>query len=300
MNDFKRLLENDFPKEKLFYDEPMRKHTTFRIGGCADVFACPSTILEVCSLIELCNTQKTPFFMMGNGSNLLVGDKGIRGVVISLSKNFSNIACVDGKVKAQSGALLSAVAHFAYTKGLAGMAFAAGIPGTMGGAVCMNAGAYGGEMKQIIDTVCVYDHGEIKTYQNEELGFDYRTSRIQKEGLCVLEATLALTEGDPHDIKQEMTRLNQLRNEKQPVDKPSAGSTFKRPEGYFAGKLIMDAGLQGFSVGGAQVSTKHAGFVINTGNATAADVLGLVAHVKAVVFETSGIKLQEEIKYIGE
>lgn len=300
MRDFKRLIEDNFPNERLLFDEPMDKHTSFKIGGSADIFVMPESASEIDFLIKGCKEHSVPFCIIGNGTNLLVADKGIRGVVIQIYKEFGDIRVTSNKIEAGSGALLSAIAYEAIQNGLTGMEFAAGIPGTLGGALCMNAGAYGGEMKDIADSVTVYHNGGIKTYENNELGFAYRTSLIQKQDMCVLSAVISLKSGDRDKIKQKTQELNKSRSDKQPLNKPSAGSTFKRPEGDFAGRLIMDSGLRGMRIGGAAVSEKHCGFVVNEGGATAEDVLKLIAHIKKVVLEKYNVELIEEIKIIGD
>lgn len=261
--------------------EPMKKHTTFRIGGPADYYLCPHSTEELQKILQICRENKLEFFILGNGSNLLVSDKGYRGVVIQLWKNFSDIETEDNTITVKAGALLSKVAAEALEESLTGMEFASGIPGTMGGAVMMNAGAYGGEMKDIIREVTVLTReGELLTLSKEEMNFGYRTSVVKEKGYVVISAELQLRKGDREEIRKVMDELKERRVTKQPLDMPSAGSTFKRPEGYFAGKLIMDAGLRGFSVGGAQISEKHCGFVVNKGDATAADVLGLIGEVQ--------------------
>jgi UDP-N-acetylmuramate dehydrogenase len=295
-----RLFEGVLSSDRIRLNAPMSEYTTFKTGGCADVLLSPSSVDEIKSIIGICKENKLNYIVIGNGSNLLVGDKGIRGVVIRLGREFSSVT-VDGcAVKAQAGALLSSVANTALKESLCGMEFAAGIPGTIGGAVCMNAGAYGGEMKDIIREVTVLCNGEAVTLTNEQAGFEYRNSDIMKKGMLVLETVMDLSKGSYDDIKAVMDDYSQRRRSKQPLDKPSAGSTFKRPEGHFAGKLIEDAGLKGFSIGGAQVSEKHCGFVVNTGGATSADILRLIDAVKARVYEASGVTLEPEVRMIGE
>ena len=281
--------------------EPMKKHTTFRIGGPADYYLCPHSTEELQKILQICRENKLEFFILGNGSNLLVSDKGYRGVVIQLWKNFSDIETEDNTITVKAGALLSKVAAEALEESLTGMEFASGIPGTMGGAVMMNAGAYGGEMKDIIREVTVLTReGELLTLSKEEMNFGYRTSVVKEKGYVVISAELQLRKGDREEIRKVMNELKERRVTKQPLDMPSAGSTFKRPEGYFAGKLIMDAGLRGFSVGGAQISEKHCGFVVNKGDATAADVLGLIGEVQKRVQEKFGVALEPEVKFLGE
>lgn len=281
--------------------EPMKKHTTFRIGGPADYYLCPHSTEEMQKILQICKENNIEFFILGNGSNLLVSDKGYRGAVIQLWKNFSDIIAEEKTITVKAGALLSKVAAEALEEGLTGMEFASGIPGTIGGAVVMNAGAYGGEMKDIIKEATVLTkEGEILTLSKEEMNFGYRTSVVKEKGYVVISVVLQLEKGDREKIRKVMDDLKERRVTKQPLDMPSAGSTFKRPEGYFAGKLIMDAGLRGFSVGGAQISEKHCGFVVNKGDATAADVLGLIREVQKRVQEQFGVTLEPEVKFLGE
>ena len=288
-------------KDRVLVDEPMKRHTTFRIGGPADFFLLPSTVDEVRGILEICREEELPYFILGNGSNLLVSDKGYRGVIIQLYRNFSNISVEGNEICASSGALLSQIAAAARNASLTGFEFAGGIPGTLGGAVFMNAGAYGGELKDVLkEAVVMTEQGEILTLPVEKLDMGYRTSRIKKAGYLVLEARLVLEQGDMDKIRDTTKDLTEKRVSKQPLEYPSAGSTFKRPEGYFAGKLIMDAGLRGYQVGDAQVSEKHCGFVINKGNATAADVLTLIENVREKVQEQFGVTLEPEVKVLGE
>lgn len=288
-------------KDRVLVDEPMKRHTTFRIGGPADFFLLPSTVDEVRGILEICHEEELPYFILGNGSNLLVSDKGYRGVIIQLYRNFSNISVEGNEICASSGALLSQIAAAARNASLTGFEFAGGIPGTLGGAVFMNAGAYGGELKDVLkEAVVMTEQGEILTLPVEKLDMGYRTSRIKKAGYLVLEARLVLEQGDMDKIRDITKDLTEKRVSKQPLEYPSAGSTFKRPEGYFAGKLIMDAGLRGYQVGDAQVSEKHCGFVINKGNATAADVLTLIENVREKVQEQFGVTLEPEVKFLGE
>lgn len=288
-------------KDRVLVDEPMKRHTTFRIGGPADFFLLPSTVDEVRGILEICREEELPYFILGNGNNLLVSDKGYRGVIIQLYRNFSNISVEGNEICASSGALLSQIAAAARNASLTGFEFAGGIPGTLGGAVFMNAGAYGGELKDVLkEAVVMTEQGEILTLPVEKLDMGYRTSRIKKAGYLVLEARLVLEQGDMDKIRDITKDLTEKRVSKQPLEYPSAGSTFKRPEGYFAGKLIMDAGLRGYQVGDAQVSEKHCGFVINKGNATAADVLTLIENVREKVQEQFGVTLEPEVKFLGE
>ena len=282
-------------------NEPMSKHTTFRIGGPAKYFAMPMNVEELSQVIASCRAYKTPFFLLGHGSNILVGDKGIDGVVIQLYKNFDNYSIEGNIVKAQAGAMLNKLGQDIKDAGLTGFEFASGIPGTLGGAVMMNAGAYGGEMKDIVKSVSLMDYdGNLVEKTGEEMDFSYRHSIIEDEDYIVLGATLELEKGDIRAISDKMMELAIARKTKQPLEFPSAGSTFKRPEGYFAGKLIMDAGLAGYSVGDACVSEKHCGFVINKGNASAEDVLNLIEDVKKKVYEKFGVELSPEVRLVGD
>ena len=288
-------------KKSVLLDEPMYKHTTFRVGGKADYFVMPHSVEEVQNLIALCRREKMPYYIMGNGSNLLVSDKGYRGLIIQIYKEMNAIVVQGDKIVAQAGALLSKVGNVALDAELTGFEFAAGIPGTVGGAVVMNAGAYGGEMKDILlSATIVTQEGEVKVLSIDQLELGYRTSIIGKENYVVLEARYQLEKGNKEAIRAKMDQLKTQRTTKQPLEYPSAGSTFKRPEGYFAGKLIQDAGLKGFQVGGAQVSEKHCGFVINTGEATAADIANLIEQVSEKVMQTFGVKLETEVKFLGE
>ncbi|MEE0885066.1 MAG: UDP-N-acetylmuramate dehydrogenase [Faecalimonas sp.] len=299
--DFYNQLINCIDEERVLVDEPMKKHTTFRVGGNADYFVMPQNAEEVKKIVALCKDAEVPYYILGNGSNLLVGDRGYRGVIIQIYKAMNDIQIEGDRVKAQAGALLSRVGTATLEAELTGFEFAAGIPGTVGGAVFMNAGAYGGEMKDIIvnATVLTQD-GDIITINKEDLELGYRTSVIAKKGYVVLEAEYQLQKGDKEAIRARMDELKCQRVTKQPLEYPSAGSTFKRPEGYFAGKLIQDAGLRGFQVGGAQVSEKHCGFVINKDQATAADIRELMRQVSDKVMQEFGVKLEPEVKTLGE
>ena len=288
-------------KDKVLFEEPMSSHTTFRIGGPAEVFLMPESYEQIRSALALCREEGLPYFVLGNGSNLLVSDSGYRGVIIQMDRNMGDIELKGTEIRACAGALLSSVAAAARKASLTGFEFAGGIPGTLGGAVVMNAGAYGGEMKDVLREVTVMTkEGDIRVIPSDRLELGYRTSIIKKAGYLVLEAVDALEKGDPQAIQEKTKELASKRTEKQPLDYPSAGSTFKRPEGYFAGKLIMDSGLRGFRVGGAQVSEKHCGFVINTGGATAKDVKELMDHVIRTVKEKYNITLEPEVKFLGE
>ncbi len=286
---------------KVLVNEPMNRHTTFRTGGAADIIADVSSADEVCALIRLCRSENVPYMIIGNGSNLLVSDHGIDGLVIHIGNAMSDIA-VDGRmIKAQSGILLSRLSRIAEQNSLSGIEFASGIPGTLGGGICMNAGAYGGELKDVIRSVTYADeNGDIHTISGADADFGYRHSIFSVNQYAVLECVMELDEGDYEQITAAMKDYAQRRADKQPLDMPSAGSTFKRPEGYFAGQLIEEAGLKGFSYGGAQVSEKHAGFVVNKGGATSSDIETLIGLVKEKVFENSGVILEPEVKIIGK
>lgn len=296
-----KRLEQTVGNDQFLRNEPMKKHITFRVGGPAACFLMPSTKEQIEEIVHICQEEKTPCFILGNGSNLLVSDQGYDGAVLQIYKNMNQVAVNGEQLQVQAGALLSAIARKALDAGLTGMEFAAGIPGTLGGAVVMNAGAYGGEMKDILESVTVLtSKGEQKKLYKEELQLGYRTSVVKEKGYIVLEAVLNLKKGDPEAIKSRMDELKEQRVTKQPLEYPSAGSTFKRPEGYFAGKLIQDAGLRGYQVGGAQVSEKHCGFVINKENATATDVVNLIHDVQRIVYEKFQVQLDTEVKFLGE
>lgn len=302
MTGFYEKLLGAADKDHIKVGEEMRKHTSFRVGGPAACFVTPTDENELAAVIVLCRREEVPFFILGNGSNLLVGDEGFEGVVISMD-SFSGCQ-VDketGIVKAGAGASLKRIALEAYKASLTGFEFAAGIPGTLGGAVVMNAGAYGSEMKEVLKSVKVLTtRGEVRELPVSELSLGYRTSCIIPKQYIVLEAKIRLRDGDEISIKNRMDELARRRKEKQPLEYPSAGSTFKRPEGHFAGKLIEEAGLRGFSLGGAQISEKHCGFVINKENATAADIRNLCEEVKKRVLKNSGVALEMEVKTLGK
>lgn len=297
---FLEALQKILKKEQYEIDEPMSSHITFRVGGTADYYLKPSAE-QLPAVINLCREFQEPWMIIGNGSNLLVGDKGIRGVVIEMGKNADEIIIDGNTITAEAGAMLAAVARKAAQKGLAGMEFASGIPGTIGGAVVMNAGAYGGEMKDIIKSVTVLTKtGEKSVLSKEELQLSYRHSCIPEAEYIVLKVELELAAEEAEDIEARMAELRKQRVQKQPLEYPSAGSTFKRPEGKFAGKLIQDAGLRGFQVGGAQVSEKHCGFVVNKDHATALDISRLIKEVQDKVEQEHGVRMETEVKYIGE
>ena len=298
MNNLTAALES--AKIEFKQNEPMKKHTSFKIGGAADLFVCPETAEQTAKAVKLAEENGVPVTVVGNGSNLLVSDLGIAGMVICLEK--MNYVSVEGEViTAGAGALLGKVAMTAAADELTGMEFAAGIPGSVGGAVFMNAGAYGGEMKDVLVSVDVLTKElEVKTIPAEELDLSYRHSIVPEEGYIVLGAKLKLTKGEEAAIRGRMAELAEQRREKQPLQYPSAGSTFKRPTGYFAGKLVQDAGLKGKTIGGAQVSEKHSGFLINIGGATAQDILDLIAFCQKEVKDQFGVTLETEVKIVGE
>jgi len=285
-----------------FTNEPMSKHTSFKIGGPADVFAMPQNEEQLQKALNFCKdgTFPAPAFILGNGSNLLVGDGGIRGTVISLLGLDALSIDNEGIIHAGAGVSMKKLAEFAQSHGVAGFEFAHGIPGSVGGGVFMNAGAYEGEMSQIFHKArCMNKNGDIVEIDHSQAHFAYRKSFAAEKGLIITSVQLRGTKGDKTEIAKNMAELHEKRNDKQPLDMPSAGSIFKRPPGHFAGKLIMDAGLRGFAIGDAQVSEKHCGFIVNKGNATAAGVLALIAHIQAVVMEKFGIALETEVKIVG-
>lgn len=301
MKEAKQKLIALLGKDSVLSGESMAQHTTFKTGGPADLFLLPHTAQEVADAIYILQEHQIPYLVIGNGSNLLVRDGGIRGAVIQLSAHMQQVEVKDDMLYVQCGALLSAAAAKAAQASLTGLEFAAGIPGTFGGAVVMNAGAYGGEIKDVLCNVEVLTKElEILTLSAEELALSYRHSNILEKEYIVLGGTLHLQMGQQYAIQEKMAELAQQRREKQPLQYPSAGSTFKRPEGYFAGKLISDAGLKGKTIGGAQVSEKHAGFIINIGHATSKDILDLIAYCQAEVAEQFGVKLETEVKIVGE
>lgn len=282
-------------------DEPMSAHTTFRVGGPADYYVVPRTVRALCEAIALCRERGVPLHVLGCGSNVLVADAGLRGVVVRIGSKLADVEVrEDGSITAQAGATNAKVARAALSAGLAGYEFAAGIPGSIGGAAIMNAGAYDGELRDVATSVtCLDQAGGIVEVPAAEAGWGYRCSMMGDAGLIVLSVALQLHPGDARAIQERMDELARRRNDKQPLDLPSAGSTFKRPAGHFAGKLIQDAGMQGHAVGGAQVSTKHAGFVVNVGGATAADVLQVIEDVKVRVLDRFGIELEPEVRLWG-
>ena len=288
------------PSEYIHPDEPMSRHTTLRVGGNAKFLVEIDSAEQLSKLISFLEDVKEPYYIKGNGSNLLVGDKGYNGVIIELLSKFSDIKVSGNRITAGAGALMSRIAALALDNSLSGFEFASGIPGTIGGGVVMNAGAYDGELKDVVTQVKVMNpQGQIRTLSNHDMKFGYRTSAVKTGPFTVIEVTLELHKAIREDIEKKMNELNTRRRQKQPLEFPSAGSTFKRPEGYFAGKLIMDAGLRGFTIGGAAVSEKHCGFVINKHNATAEDVYEVILEVQERVKDKFGVILEPEVIFLG-
>ena len=294
------VFQGIIPEERIRRMAPLREYTTMRVGGPADYMVFPATEQEIENVINRSREAGLPVFVMGNGSNLLFSDDGFRGVILRIGKEFSSVRCEDGAIEAQAGALLAALSRAAADHSLSGLEFASGIPGSVGGAVCMNAGAYGGEIRQVLESARVYADGRIETWSNEALHLSYRHSAVMERDCVVLSARFALSPGSQDKILATMNDLNARRRAKQPLQYPSCGSFFKRPEGHFAGALIEQAGLKGFSVGDAQVSELHAGFIINRGAATAGDIYALMRAVQKRVFDQSGVLLEPEVKLIGQ
>lgn len=289
------------PQEDILFREPMSRHTTFRVGGEAKCLIKIKDKGQLLKLVPYLQITGQDYFILGNGSNLLVGDKGYNGIIVKLDSSMGQVSVAGTRMTVPAGTLLSEAASAARDHGLSGLEFASGIPGTMGGGIVMNAGAYGGEMKQVVESVEVMNReGEILVLDNDTMEFGYRTSVIKNRPFIVMEALLKLQEGDRDAIRARMEELSAKRREKQPLEYPSAGSTFKRPEGYFAGKLIMDAGLRGFCIGGARVADKHCGFVVNTGRATAADIREVIEEVQQRVKEKFGVRLEREVIFLGD
>lgn len=297
--ELKTVLEEICGADQVYADEPMSRHTTFRTGGPAALYVIPSDEKQLSDVVKSCNATGIRYYVIGNGSNLLVRDEGFDGVIIEIGKRMSGIDIDGDELTAQSGAALAVIASAARDAGLTGLEFASGIPGNLGGACVMNAGAYDGQMKDVLVSVRLMDRdGEFFEENADGVDLSYRHSNIPERELTVVSAVMKLQKGDKEEISSKMKELNARRTQKQPLEYPSAGSTFKRPEGYFAGKLIQDAGMQGYSVGGAQVSEKHAGFVINKGGATAGDIISLTGDVIRVVREKFGVTLEREIKIL--
>lgn len=291
-------LKEVIDENKIKYDISMAEYTTFRTGGNASLFIMPESLEDLKNVVKFFYEAKQDYYVLGNGSNLLVSDNGPSKPVIFIGKNFSSIDVFENSITVRAGASLSAVAKKACENSLTGFEFAAGIPGTMGGALIMNAGAYGGEMKDVVEAVSFLDpSGNEHIASNEEMEFSYRKSALSDTGCIITGAVINLSKGNKRDILDKMNELAAKRREKQPLEYPSAGSTFKRPTGYFAGALIEDSGLKGAAIGGAQVSEKHAGFIINKNNATSADILALIEKVSGSVYEKHGVLLETEVKY---
>lgn len=296
-----QALEDIVPQKNIHLKEPLAKHTTFRVGGSADCLVEIENVEQLKKIQKYLTLIEIPYVVIGNGSNLLAGDGGYRGVVLQMGDKNADIRVEETTITARAGALLSQVARAALEHGLTGLEFASGIPGSVGGAVVMNAGAYGGEMKQVVTLVKVLNQdGEELELENDTMEFGYRTSAIKNHPFIVTEVVMELTKGDSQAIRAQMDDLADRRREKQPLEFPSAGSTFKRPEGYFAGELIMKAGMRGFQIGGARVSDKHCGFVVNAGNASAADVRAVISAVQQAVEEKFGVSLEPEVIMLGE
>ena len=297
---FIREIQNAAGASQVLLAEPMEKHTTFRIGGPADVFVRPEHTEQIVEILRLCREAEVPYFILGNGSNLLVSDAGYRGLILQLDQNYQKCRQEKETFRAEAGLLLARLAAMAKEASCTGLEFASGIPGTVGGAVTMNAGAYGGEIKnRLVSARVLTQELELRDVKTADLDLRYRHSRIMEDGWIVLEAEFRLMPGNEEEIGARMAELREARQEKQPLEFPSAGSTFKRPEGYFAGKLIMDAGLAGFSIGDAQVSEKHCGFVINRGHATAGQVAELIDSVRETVLNRFGVLLEPEVRFLG-
>ena len=298
--DLKNLFNNIYSEDEIKINELMKEHINFKVGGPADILLIPSKAEQIIESIKICKDNNIPYFVIGNGSNLLVKDGGIRGVVIKLT-GLTNLEVNEEEIKADCGVMLKELSDKALENSLTGLEFACGIPGTVGGAVFMNAGAYDGEIKNVIkEAQVITSSGEIVTLSKDELELGYRTSKVMRDNSIVINATFKLEKGNKEEIKETIDELTQKREEKQPLEYPSAGSTFKRPEGHFAGKLIQDSGLKGYSIGGAAVSSKHSGFVINKDNATAKDILDLIAYIQAEVKKQFGVELHTEVRIIGE
>ncbi len=301
MSDFYEAVSSALGEDNVLRDVPLSEMTTFHVGGLADYVVSPVDATQLSVILRLCRDYGMPFFVLGNGSNILASDKGYRGVIIRILSGMENVEIHGTVVKAAAGAKLIKVARDASKAGLTGLEFATGIPGTIGGAIYMNAGAYGGEMKDVTKSVTVMDYeGNIHVLSCKDMDYSYRHSAIETNSYIVLEVELQLKKGIQEEIDNKIDELSSARRTKQPLEYPSAGSTFKRPEGYFAGKLISDAGLKGYSIGGAMVSTKHAGFVINAGDATAEDIMKLIMHIKKEVNSQFGVMLETEVKTLGE
>ena len=292
---------NYLPSDRLLFHEEMKNHTTFKIGGPVDIMVLPQDEEDVATVVSFCRERDIPLFIFGVGSNLLVRDRGIRGVAMKLGENLDEVEVNGDQIQAQAGVKISALARIAAFHSLSGLEFAEGIPGSLGGALVMNAGAYDGEMQGIVTAArAIGPDGSIETLKNEEMQFGYRRSIFQSNGYIIISATLKLATGNRNEIEQRMLEFARRREEKQPLDKPSAGSTFRRPPGFYVGPMLEELGLKGYQIGDAQVSSKHAGFIINNGNATARDVLELIAYIQQKAKERFGVDLQPEIRVVGQ
>lgn len=297
---YNRLLDS-LPPDRIRINELMNKHTTFKIGGPVDVMVLPRDREEITRVVTVCREDNLAFFVLGLGSNILVRDKGFRGVVIKLGNSLKNVQILGEEIYAEAGIRLSELSRRAASHSLSGLEFAEGIPGSLGGAVVMNAGAYDGEMKDVLISVeAITPLGQIELFNNEEMGLAYRKSIFQHNGYIVVSARMKLKSGNMENIQGKMRELAHKRREKQPVEYPSAGSAFRRPDGFYVGPMIEKLGLKGYQMGGAQVSTKHAGFIVNAGNATAHDVLQLIKYIQNQALDQFGVDLQPEIMVIGE
>lgn len=297
-----KKLKKEISEDRIIENADMGKYTSFRAGGCADLLVEPANESQLIHALNVMRQEKAEFMILGNGSNVLVRDGGYRGIILKIGSGLSRIDIEDNVLECGSGALLSVISRVALNEGLSGFEFAGGIPGSAGGAVFMNAGAYGGEMKHVLESVRIYEFrtGIVREMPVDELDLSYRHSILEETGDVVLSLRIRLEEGDKEEISEKMKELARQRNSKQPVQYPSAGSFFKRPEGYFAGKLVQDAGLKGVSVGGAQVSELHSGFIINTGEASADDIIRLMRLVQNTVYDRFGVMLEPEVRIIGE
>ncbi|MDD3839887.1 MAG: UDP-N-acetylmuramate dehydrogenase [Clostridia bacterium] len=295
------MLKQIIDEQYIKLDEPMRKHTSFRIGGPADILVMPSTTGQLTSIIQMCRQQSIPYYIVGNGTNLLVRDKGIRGLVIKIGERMKKVSIQGNVIYAQAGVFLSSLSNMAVKNSLKGLEFASGIPGSLGGAIAMNAGAYGGEMKDVVTKVELLDcQGKYIELDNVHMDFGYRSSIVQKNNYIVLGAALSLEYGEYEICRAMVNEFTKRRTGKQPLNMPNAGSIFKRPKGFYAGKLIQDSGLKGFTIGDAMVSDIHCGFIVNKGKATAQDVISLIRHIQKEVKNNFGVELNTEVKILGE
>ncbi|OWZ83954.1 UDP-N-acetylmuramate dehydrogenase [Natranaerobius trueperi] len=299
MSDIINQLKKGIAEDNIKINHSLASYTTFKIGGPADIFLSPSKIEEIEWALEVAKKEDINYYVLGNGSNVLIDDQGLRGMVIYLGENYTDVKVNGTNITAQSGVSLKELSLLALENNLTGLEFAVGIPGTLGGGVYMNAGAYGGQLGDAIEEVVCIVQGNIKTYQKDSIEFGYRSSTFQKEGAVILEGVVSLDKDKHTEIKKLMDDFTQRREDKQPVEMASAGSVFKRPEGYYAGKLIQDSGLKGHKIGGAQVSTKHCGFIVNIGNASSNDVKKMIQYIQQTVKAKFGVSLERELRYLG-